>query len=63
MHTARSLGLAEPVTGILCRDMQLDDGGTLDMSRLQLPRVEIEVMFKLAQPVPAGATAQRDLGR
>lgn len=53
------MGLAEPVTGILCRDMQLDDGGTLDMSRLQLPRVEIEVMFKLAQPLPAGATVQQ----
>jgi 2-oxo-3-hexenedioate decarboxylase len=50
------LGIAEPVTGLLCRGMQLADGGTLDMAALFNPRVEVEVMFKLARPLPADAT-------
>ena len=43
--------------------MQLADGGTLDMSRLQLPRVEIEVMFKLAQALPADVTPEQARAR
>lgn len=57
------MGLTEPVTGILCRDMQVADGGTLDMSRLQLPRVEIEVMFKLARALPVDVTPEQARAR
>lgn len=53
------LGLTEPATGILCRSMQVPDGGVLDMTRLQLPRVEVEVMFRLARAVPPDATAEQ----
>lgn len=55
------MGVAEPVTGLLCRDMQLADGGTLDMARVFKPRVEVEVMFKLARPLPADATPEMAL--
>jgi len=55
------MGIAEPVTGLLCRSMQLADGGTLDMAPLFKPRVEVEVMFRLARPLPADATAQQAL--
>jgi 2-oxo-3-hexenedioate decarboxylase len=55
------MGVAEPVTGILCRDMQLADGGTLDMAHVFNPRVEVEVMFKLARPLPADATPEQAL--
>lgn len=50
------MGVAEPVTGLLCRGMQLADSGTLDLAALFKPRVEVEVMFRLARPLPADAT-------
>lgn len=57
------MGIAEPVTGLLCQSMQLADGGTLDMAQLFTPRVEVEVVFKLAQTLPADVTAQQVLER
>lgn len=57
------LGVAEPVTGLLCRDMQLADGGTLDMATVFKPRVEVEVVFKLAQPLPGDVTPAEALKR
>lgn len=55
------MGLAEQVTGLLCRDMELPDGATLDMARVFMPRVEVEVMFRLARPVPPNATIEQAL--
>jgi 2-oxo-3-hexenedioate decarboxylase len=57
------MGVAEPVTGLLCRSMQVADGGTLDITTVLRPRVEVEVMFKLAQPLPADATPAQALER
>lgn len=57
------MGVAEPVTGLLCRQMQLADGGTLDMAQVFKPRGEVEVMFKLAQALPADATVEQALER
>jgi 2-oxo-3-hexenedioate decarboxylase len=57
------MGVAEPVTGMLCRSMQIPDGGTLDIDTLFRPRVEVEVMFRLAQSLPADATRAQALER
>ncbi len=57
------MGVIEPVTGLLCRDMQIADGGTLDLATVFRPRVEVEVMFKLAQALPADATRVQALQR
>ena len=57
------MGVAEPVTGLLCRDKQITDGATLDMATVFNPRVEVEVMFKLAQALPADATVEQALER
>jgi len=57
------MGISEPVTGLMCRDMQLADGATLDMATVFKPRVEVEVIFKLAQALPADATPAQALER
>jgi 2-oxo-3-hexenedioate decarboxylase len=56
-------GVAEPVTGLLCREMQIADGGTLDMATVFMPGVEVEVMFKLTQALPADGTRAQALER
>jgi 2-oxo-3-hexenedioate decarboxylase len=52
----KRMGIAEQVTGLLCRDMEVPNGGPLSLARVFAPRVEIEVMFRLARPVPPDAT-------
>jgi len=57
------MGVAEPVTGLLCRRMQLADGAVFEMAQVFKPRVEVEVMFKLAQALPPEATVEQALER
>jgi len=45
------LGMAEPVAGRLLRSMQLANGATLALERLLRPRLEVEVVFRLAAPL------------
>jgi 2-oxo-3-hexenedioate decarboxylase len=57
----KRMGVAEQVTGLLCRTMEVPNGGPLSLAHVFAPRVEVEVMFRLARPVPPDATPMEAL--
>ena len=57
----KRMGVAEQVSGLLCRAMEVPNGGPLSMARVFAPRVEIEVMFRLARAVPPDASPEQAL--
>ena len=57
------LGVNEPDYGHLLDDMFVLEGGTIPMSEVCYPRVEPELAFVLAEPLPAGSCTAADVMR
>ncbi|KQX26590.1 2-keto-4-pentenoate hydratase [Variovorax sp. Root434] len=55
------MGLSDVIWGRLTRDMQVEEGGCIDLGDYIHPRVEPELAFILKRPVTAGMTAAQAL--
>lgn len=60
-NTMARTGVAAPVSGYLCRDMQLTDSAELDTARLIRPRAEPEVAFRIGRALRPGVDAAQAL--
>lgn len=56
-----SVGLARPLHGRLFADMQIAEGGTVDLSRYLAPRVEMELCFLIGRSLAADCTREEAL--
>jgi 2-keto-4-pentenoate hydratase len=59
----QQLGVDQPDYGTLLDEMQLDDGATVDVGRYIAPRVELELAFRLAAPLPGPNVTADDVRR
>jgi 2-keto-4-pentenoate hydratase len=57
------LGVDEPDYGTLLDEMQIDDGAVIDIDRYIAPRVELELAFRLAAPLPGPNVTAEDVRR
>jgi 2-keto-4-pentenoate hydratase len=57
------LGVDQPDYGTLLDEMRLDDGATVDAERYIAPRVELELAFRLAAPLPGPNVTAEDVRR
>jgi len=57
------LGVDAPDYGTLLDEMQIDDGAVIDVSRYIAPRVELELAFRLAAPLPGPNVTAEDVRR
>jgi 2-keto-4-pentenoate hydratase len=57
------LGVDQPDYGTLLDEMRLDDGATVDAERYIAPRVELELAFRLAAPLPGPNVTGEDVRR
>jgi 2-keto-4-pentenoate hydratase len=57
------LGVDRPDYGTLLDEMRLDDGATVDAERYIAPRVELELAFRLAAPLPGPNVTGEDVRR
>jgi 2-keto-4-pentenoate hydratase len=57
------LGVDQPDYGTLLNEMQLDDGAVIDLGRYIAPRVELELAFRLAAPLPGPNVTAADVRR
>jgi 2-keto-4-pentenoate hydratase len=59
----QQLGVDQPDYGTLLDEMQLDDGAVIDVGRYIAPRVELELAFRLAAPLPGPNVTADDVRR
>jgi 2-keto-4-pentenoate hydratase len=59
----QQLGVDQPDYGTLLDEMRLDDGATVDAGRYIAPRVELELAFRLAAPLPGPDVTADDVRR
>jgi 2-oxo-3-hexenedioate decarboxylase len=58
-----AMGVAEPIYGYICESMVLDEGETLDVSRLIHPRAEPEIAFLLERDLSGPGVTEADVLR